>query len=110
MCFPDAGLPMPRPPRNPFYALLGIVGFAFTITAAASCVAVLRGVRPAAATGGNHVLDVFLARYGTPLLIGEIAVLAVATVGAIWVDHVAGERIRRERAARGSDATGADEP
>jgi hypothetical protein len=31
-------------------------------------------------------------------------------VGAIWVDHVAGERIRRERAARGSDATGADEP
>jgi multisubunit Na+/H+ antiporter MnhB subunit len=101
---------MPRPPRNPFYALLGIVGFAFTITAAASCVAVLRGVRPAAATGGNHVLDAFLARYGTPLLIGEIAVLAVATVGAIWVDHVAGERIRRERAARDSATAGADEP
>ncbi len=101
---------MPRPPRNPFYALLGIVGFAFTITAAASCVAVLRGVRPASATGGSHVLDAFLTRYGTPLLVGEIAVLAVATVGAIWIDHVAGERIRRERATRDSDAPGADEP
>ena len=44
------------------------------------------------------------------LLVGEIAVLAVATVGAIWIDHVAGERIRRERAARDPDAPGADEP
>jgi len=91
---------MPRPPRNPFYAVLGIVGFAFTITAAASCVTVLRGVRPASATGGTHLLDVLLARYGTSLLVGEIAVLAVATVAAIWLDHAAGEKARRERAAR----------
>ena len=102
---------MPRPPRNPFYAVLGIVGFAFTITAAASCVAVLRGVRPASATGGTHVLDVLLSRYGTQLLVGEIAVLAVATVGAIWLDHVAGEKVRRERAAREAAAdSGADAP
>ena len=102
---------MPRPPRNPFYAVLGIVGFAFTITAAASCVTVLRGVRPASATGGTHVLDVLLARYGTQLLVGEIAVLAVATVGAIWLDHAAGEKVRRERAAREAAAdSGADAP
>lgn len=101
---------MPRPPRNPFYAVLGVVGFAFTITAAASCVAVLRGVRPTAATGGSHVLDAFLARYGTSLLVGEIFVLAVATVGAIWLDHVAGEKVRRDRAARDSAAAGADQP
>jgi multisubunit Na+/H+ antiporter MnhB subunit len=100
---------MPRPPRNPFYAVLGIVGFAFTITAAASCVTVLRGVRPASATGGTHVLDVLLARYGTQLLVGEIAVLAVATVAAIWLDHVAGEKARRERARREADS-GADRP
>jgi multisubunit Na+/H+ antiporter MnhB subunit len=100
---------MPRPPRNPFYAVLGIVGFAFTITAAASCVAVLRGVRPASATGGTHVLDVFLARYGTSLLVGEIAILAVATVGAIWLDHVAGEKARHARAARAAaDSRAAD--
>jgi len=100
---------MPRPPRNPFYAVLGIAGVAFTITAVASCVAVLRGVRPAAATGGGHVLDALMARYGTPLLLGEIVVLAVATVGAIWLDHLTGERLRRERAARDSAAAGADE-
>jgi len=106
---------MPRPPRNPFYAVLGIAGFAFTVTAAASCVAVLRGVRPVAATGGSHVLDVFMARYGTTLLVGEIAVLTLATVGAIWLDHLAGEQVRHARAAReAADApgasTGADEP
>jgi multisubunit Na+/H+ antiporter MnhB subunit len=106
---------MPRPPRNPFYIVLGIVGFAFTVTAAASCVAVLRGVRPVTDTGGSHLLDALMARYGTSLLVGEIAVLAVATVGAIWLDHLAGERVRRERAARqaaepGAADAGADEP
>jgi hypothetical protein len=97
---------MPRPPRNPFYAVLGIVGFAFTITAAASCVAVLRGVRPVTATGGTHVLDVFLERYGTSLLVGEIVILALATVGAIWLDHVAGEQTRRGRATRSAAERG----
>jgi hypothetical protein len=91
---------MARPPRNPFYAVLGIVGFAFTITAAAYCVAVLRGVRPAVETGGRHSLDRLMDDHGTTILVVEIGVLAVATVGAIWLDHVAGERIRRERAAR----------
>jgi hypothetical protein len=33
------------------------------------------------------------------ILTVEIAVLAIATVGAIWLDHVAGEKIRRERDA-----------
>jgi hypothetical protein len=44
-------------------------------------------------------------------LVGEIAVLAVATVGAIWLDHAAGEKVRRERAAREAAAdSGADAP
>jgi hypothetical protein len=106
---------MPRPPRNPFYALLGIVGFLFTITAAAYCVSVLRGIQPAGGRPGDgeaHALDRLMDDHGTMILVVEIAILAVATVGAIWVDHVAGERIRRERAAREAGladaATGAD--
>ena len=101
---------MVRPPRNPFYAVLGIVGFGFTVTAAAYCVSVLRGVRPASETGGRHAFDRLMDLHGTTILTAEIAVLAVATVGAIWVDHAAGERIRRERAARDAARDrGADE-
>ena len=103
---------MPRPPKNPFYALLGIAGFALTITAAAYCVAVLRGIRPATDTGGSHALDRLVDEYGTMLLISEIALLGFATVGAIWLDHVAGEKIRRQRAAQAAAAGNAvaDQP
>jgi len=38
-------------------------------------------------------------QYGTTMLTGEIIVLAIATVGAIRLDHVAGEKLRRERDA-----------
>lgn len=104
---------MPRPIRNPFYAVLGIVGFLFTITAAAYCISVLRGIRPETArTGGSHALERLMDDHGTTILVAEIAVLAVATVGAIWLDHLEGERIRRQRAAERGAATGtgADEP
>jgi hypothetical protein len=51
-------------------------------------------------------------RHGTTILVAEIAVLAVATVGAIWVDHLEGERERRRRLAERAAASGpgADEP
>lgn len=91
---------MPRPPRNPFYVVLGVVGFAFTITAAAYCVSVLRGIRPETrATSGGHPLERLMDFHGTTILTAELAILAVATVGAIWLDHAAGERVRREREA-----------
>jgi len=103
-------LPMPRLPRNPFYAVLGVVGVIFTVTASAYCVTVLRGVR-ARPAAEPHALDRLMDDHGTTILVAEIAVLAVATVGAIWLDHAAGERIRRERAAREAAAGGgADEP
>jgi hypothetical protein len=38
-------------------------------------------------------------RHGTALLAGELAVLAIATFGAVAVDHFAGERLRRQRSA-----------
>ena len=78
---------MPRRRRNPFYALLGLVGCAFTVTATSYCVAVLRGVRPEtsrlAATGLMAVMD----RHGTAILVGELVLLAVATVGAVALDQ-----------------------
>lgn len=101
---------MSRRRRNPFYLLLGIVGFLFTITAMSYCMAVLRGVRPdrAAATRA-HPVQQLMDRHGTAILAGELLVLAVATVGAVAVDHMAGERERAAReAARREAASGAD--
>jgi hypothetical protein len=86
---------MQRPRRNPFYVVLGLVGFLFTITASSYCLFVLRGVRPETAqAAGPHPFA------------GQLVILAIATVGAVAVDHYEGERIRRERngGGRGSDA------
>jgi hypothetical protein len=104
---------MPRPARNPFYVLLGAAGILFTITAAAYCVSVLRSIRPETARkGGGHALERLMDDHGTTILIGEITVLAVATVGAIWLDHNEGERQRRQRDAEREAAagSGADKP
>ena len=91
---------MPRPRRNPFYLVLGLVGFLFTITASSYCISVLRGVRPETAQAAQpHLFEQLMDRHGTALLTGQLALLAVATVGAIAVDHYDGVRIRRERAA-----------
>lgn len=77
---------MPRHRRNPFYALLGIAGFAFTVTATSYCLAVLRGVRPETARAASTGLMAVMDRHGTALLAAELVVLAVATVGAVAVD------------------------
>ena len=101
---------MPRPRRNLFYPVLGIVGFAFTITAASSCVSVLRGVRPETAGREPHPLQQFMERHGTSLLVGELVVLAIATVGAVGFDHVEGERIRAARDAERKAMAPAGDP
>lgn len=92
---------MARRRRNPFYAVLGIVGFAFTITAVSYCLAVLRLVRPATlvSTAGVHPLHALMDRHGAGILAAELLLLAVATVGAVWLDHVEGERILAARRA-----------
>jgi len=105
---------MRRGRSNPFYVILGLVGFLFTITACMYCLSVLRGVRPADPTAPPHALETLMDRHGTMLLAGQIAVLAVATVGAVALDHFEGERARRERAAArrrdADDAPGASQP
>jgi hypothetical protein len=100
---------MARPRRNPFYVVLGIVGFLFTITAVSYCLAVLRVVRPAVPTGAtaasmSHPLQVLMDRHGAGILAAELLVLAFATVGAVWMDHVEGEKLRAARLAAGRGA------
>ena len=106
---------MPRPRPNPFYAILGIVGFLFTITATSYCLFVLRGVRPESLSTAPHALERLMDRYGIALLTGQLAVLAIATVGAVAMDHFEGERQQRAReaearSARDHDAAGTERP
>lgn len=86
---------MARARRNLFYPLLGIVGFLFTITAASYCVSVLRGVRPETVDREPHALERLMDRHGTTLLVVEIALLAIGTVGAIAVDELGHRDVRR---------------
>ena len=91
--------PMPRPRFNPFYPILGIVGFLFTVTASSYCLFVLRGVRPESLSTAPHALERLMDSHGITLLTGQLIVLAIATVGAVAMDHFEGERQRRARAA-----------
>ena len=83
---------MRKASRNPFYVVLGVVGFLFTITAASSCLTVLRGVRRETARAAKTPLETFMDRHGTALLAGQLAVLAVATVGAVALDEYRGRK------------------
>lgn len=78
---------MRKGPQNPFYVVLGVVGFLFTITAASSCLTVLRGVRRETAGAAKTPLETLMDRHGTALMAGQLAVLAVATVGAVALDE-----------------------
>jgi Tfp pilus assembly protein PilE len=94
---------MARKRTNPFNVVLGIVGVLFTITAMSYCVFVLRGVQAAAvnATESRPAFEQFMDSYGTSILVAQLAVLAVATVGAVAVDNAEGKRelARRNLAA-----------
>ncbi len=92
---------MSRQIKNPFYIVLGVIGFTFTITAASYCLSVLRGIRPQATlTEKSHPLEEIMDRYGTSLLTGQLIVLAIATVGAVAVDHVNGQNKQNSRQAQ----------
>lgn len=101
---------MPRPRTNPFTVLLGIVGIAFTLTAASYCVSVLRGVRPTALASA-HPLDTLMSGHGTAILAVELVLLAVSTAGSIAVDSWSGRQAHRAATAgrpRIVPATGAE--
>jgi hypothetical protein len=73
-----------KEPVNPFYVVLLLAGIVFFISACAYGMMAYRGVAaPQEAAGG---LLAFLQRHGGKLLAAELAVLALATAGAIWLD------------------------
>lgn len=91
-----------REPFNPFYGLLVVLGVVFLLTACAYYVMAYRAIRPPAAAGaeaapGDHPLTRFLDRNGIQLLGWELALLAGATFGAMWLDRF---RTLREAAGR----------
>ena len=83
-------------PIQPFYVLLIVTGLAFAITACGFGVMTftdvqgpgILGVTGGSATdsGKEHPLFKFLDRYGMQLMLIELTLLAVATVGCIATD------------------------
>jgi hypothetical protein len=79
-----------KKPFNPFYVLLVIAGAVFAVTACAYGITAMRALRShrdvAEASPQATALTEFIDEYGNRLLVGELVVLAVATVGAISTD------------------------
>lgn len=97
-------------PFNPFYAMLVIAGVAFTITACAYALLMVRATRPdsAVAAGSNPVeeegaLMRLLDEHGMEIMGVEVLILAMATVGAIGLDQWRGSR--EVRNAGGGDGS-----
>ncbi len=88
---------------NPFYLLAMLFGIAFTITACAYGLMMLRSIRAEGLPQEGHPgygLMELLRQHGTAILGVELVGLAVFTLAAIYLDH---HRGRREIARRESD-------
>lgn len=95
---------------NPFYVLLVIVGVAFTVTACAYGVMTVRDMRATEPTPrdapGEPLMALLRERGGTVLMV-QIAILAVASIGAMATDDY---WRRREAAASGTSAAATRAP
>lgn len=84
-----------KEPFNPFYGLLLVAGILFSISACAYGVmaftAVKNGPIAAGPSSGQRLL-MFLDDHGGKLLSGELAVLAIATIGVMFWDQRATSR------------------
>ena len=81
-------------PFNPFYAVLIVVGVAFTITACAYALLMVRATQPVSSDSadfssslGESGLMKLLDKRGMEILGVEVLLLALATVGAIGLDQ-----------------------
>ena len=98
-----------KQPSNPFYALLVIVGVAFSITACAYGVMVLKTTRVAvngqeaiSSQSGNDLM-LWMDQNGMTAMGVELAILGLATVGAIWLDsHRAAREFEEQNDRRNS--------
>jgi len=88
-----------KQPINPFYVLCVVAGMAFTVTACAYGILMLRANRglDLASEAAEHPLMSFLNRWGMIILGVEVAVLAVVSVAAIMLDHYRGKRLKSAR-------------
>lgn len=88
--FPMAGrsrVAKPEEPRNPFNALVILLGVAFLITAFGYGTMAYRATAIAAREANSHELMSFLDRWGLPLMAGELVLLGIATGGVMWLDQ-----------------------
>ena len=84
-----------KEPFNPFYFLSVVAGVAFTVTACAYGLLILRtnrGLYLPEANAAEHPLMNLLDQHGLAILGVEVAVLAAVTIAAIALDHVRGKR------------------
>ena len=94
-----------RKPFNPFYALLLVVGVAFTVTACAYGVMTVRDMHatePVAGDApGEPLLDLLRQRGGMILAI-ELGILTISAVGAMATDDYWQRRAARSAAPTSS--------
>jgi type IV secretory pathway VirB2 component (pilin) len=80
---------------NPFYFLSVVAGVAFTVTACAFGLLILRtnrGLYSPDADPSEQPLMNLLDQHGLAILGAEVALLAVVTIAAIALDHFRGKR------------------
>ena len=82
-------------PFNPFYAMLAVVGVLFAITACAYLATSLRSSDPTL-VGSEDGPFAFFDRYGMTVLIVELVLLGMATVGAMVTDEYWMKRAQRQ--------------
>jgi hypothetical protein len=85
-----------KEPLNPFYVLSGVFGAAFTLTACAFGVLMLRSTRPAYGNQPEHPLMNLLDRHGLAILGVEVVLLGIFSVAAIVLDHFRNKRLARQ--------------
>jgi hypothetical protein len=84
-----------KEPINPFYFLSVVASVAFTVTACAYGLLILRtnrGLYLPQSDSAEHPLMNLLDQHGLAILGAEVAALAVVIIAAIAVDHVRGKR------------------
>lgn len=97
-----------RARTNPFYVLLVVVGIVFSLTAMLYFILMLNQMegRHGELSGVLHFMD----KYGMRVMMLEIGVLAVATVGAIGTEHIWNPETTAERNVNSKEPSKPKEP
>jgi hypothetical protein len=105
-------MPNPKEPINPFYVLSGIVGVAFTVTACAYGLIMVRANRGQSLVEEGcqvHPLLNLLDQHGLVILGVEVLLIGIVSIAAIVLDHFRGKRMARAKREGESGRTGEGE-